>query len=239
MKRIVGPKPSSRFSHHGHAARERLGVDDDALRLEQVRERLRVGERRDLGLEARSRPSSPRSSSAFLNVPWIAVPFEVIETTSPLLHLVEEERAVRDADARGRLHRARADPEVDDEQHGEEHGQPPAEAEARRGASPPASARARGLGRPGVLTRALSARGRGSARATLSLSRSRFSGVAAALPARAAASHRLVDQLAPLRARRDLARLRDQPSCPRRSARGRSRAGSPCGPSGSPPGRCP
>ena len=53
MKRIVGPKPTSRFSHHGDAAGERLRVDDDALLLEQLRERLRVGERRDLGAELR------------------------------------------------------------------------------------------------------------------------------------------------------------------------------------------
>ena len=49
-------------------------------------------------------------------------------------------------------------------------------------------------------------------RATTSLRRSRFSAeVAADFPARAAVSHRLVDQLAPLGRRRDPARLRDQP----------------------------
>ena len=57
--------------------------------------------------------------------------------------LVEEERAVRDADARGRLRRARAELVVDDEQADEEREQPPAEARPRR------RRRRRGASRPG------------------------------------------------------------------------------------------
>ena len=40
-----------------------------------------------------------------VNVPWIAVPFEVISATLPARHLVEEERAVRDAHPRRGFHR--------------------------------------------------------------------------------------------------------------------------------------
>ena len=66
-----------------------------------------------------------------MKVPWIAVPFEVISFDVPRAHLLEEERAVRDADAGRRLRRARADVEVEGQQcEGEED---PAAAQAKAG----------------------------------------------------------------------------------------------------------
>src|SRR5581483_3578840 len=47
------------------------------------------------------------------------------------VHLLQEERAVRDADPLGLLRRARREPVVDDEER-DDPGDPPAEAEARR-----------------------------------------------------------------------------------------------------------
>ena len=47
-KRIVGPKPTSRLSHHGAPVSSGCALIDDLLLLQQLRERVRVGERRDL-----------------------------------------------------------------------------------------------------------------------------------------------------------------------------------------------
>ena len=124
MKRIVGPKPSEQVLPPRRAGVERLRVDDDLLAAAAA-PRARPCSRRPGSRSGRaSSSSSPRSSRRTVNVPWIAVPFDVIEATWPALHLLEEERAVRDADARLRLRRARRDPVVDDEQ-ADDPGDPP------------------------------------------------------------------------------------------------------------------
>ena len=84
MKRIVGPNPRSRFCHHGGAGVERLGVDDDAVLLEQLRRAASVSANDGIsvwkfvvGLRLL------RSAAASVNVPWTSVPFDVIDLTLP------------------------------------------------------------------------------------------------------------------------------------------------------------
>ena len=97
--RIVGPKPSSRLCHHGAPRVERLGVHDHAFALEQLRERVRVGECRDLGLEERRR-------LRVLVLSWLRErALDRRALRGDLLHvsrrdLVQEERAVRDPNTR-------------------------------------------------------------------------------------------------------------------------------------------
>src|SRR6266516_194856 len=99
---------------------ERLRIDDDLFLLEQPRERIVVGEGRNLRLETRSRLR-------------LRVGLLLRERTldrSPLgrdlldvarAHLIEEEGAVRNAHARRRLGRTRAEVEIDTEQDEREH----------------------------------------------------------------------------------------------------------------------
>ena len=93
----------------------------------------------------------------------------------------------------------------------EEHGPAPAEAEARRGRSAGSAARLRARRAGGVLNGGQRPRSR-KPRATTSLRRSRLSGPAADLAGAGRGPHRLVRPACGPRARRDPARLRDQPS---------------------------
>ena len=112
--RIVGPKPNSRLCHHGAPRVERLGVDDDVLLLEQPRQRIVVGERGDLRLEARRRLRVlVRQLLRERALDGGALRRDLLDV--PARHLLEEERAVRDAHPRLRPHRAAAEEEVDAE----------------------------------------------------------------------------------------------------------------------------
>ena len=73
--RSVGPKPTRRFSHHGAPVSSGCALTTTCLLLEQLRERVGVGERRNLRLERRRRLRA-LVALGVLNVPWIAVPFE-------------------------------------------------------------------------------------------------------------------------------------------------------------------
>src|SRR5581483_1772812 len=139
------------------ALRQRLRVDDHVLPLEELRERLRVGELRDLGLEATGRLRAG-VALALLERALDRGPLRRDRAHVAVAHLLEEERAVRHADARRRLRRARAEPEVEGEQaeHGEEEG--PARPEAR-----PARRGGAGRGRAA----GASGRGRRADRATM------------------------------------------------------------------------
>ncbi len=126
------PEADEQVLPPGDAAGERLRVHDDLLLLEQVRQRLRVGERGDLGLEV-GRGLGALVARRLLEHALDRRALRGDRDDAARLHLVEEERAVRDADPRGRMHGARRDPEVEDEQHGEERSHAPAEAKPRLG----------------------------------------------------------------------------------------------------------
>ena len=83
MKRSVGPNPTSRLSHHGALVVSGFALTTTLLPLEQLRRapscRRTPGSRSGTA----STPSTRRSLGLLSNVPWIAVPFEVIEATWP------------------------------------------------------------------------------------------------------------------------------------------------------------
>ena len=113
------------------AGLERLGVDDDLLPLQELRERVRVGEGRDLGLEAVGRLRSVvalRSRERALHGRALRRDRRDV----PVPHLLQEVRAVGDTDARRRLRGARAQPVVEDEQP-DDPDEPPADANPRPG----------------------------------------------------------------------------------------------------------
>ena len=83
-----GEAASGRSRRAGSATRdtrvERVRVDDDALRLEQAREGVGVGERGDLGAELRRlRAAGPGRIARRLKSPWTAAPVDVIVRTLP------------------------------------------------------------------------------------------------------------------------------------------------------------
>src|SRR5205814_6691934 len=107
---------------------ERLRVDDDALLLEQGRERVRVRERRDLRLELlrllRARVALGKGERSLHGGALRRDRSDV-----RVAHLLEEEGAVRHADARRALRRARCRVEVDEKEDGDP-ADPPADADA-------------------------------------------------------------------------------------------------------------
>src|SRR5262245_65695052 len=115
----------------GRARLERLRVDDHALALEELRERVVVGEGGNLGLEA----------FAGIGVPVLLLLFErALDSRAlrrDLLHvavanLLEEERAVRDARTGRLFHRTRAEVDVQRKQREEEDRPVAAQPEPRR-----------------------------------------------------------------------------------------------------------
>ena len=106
-KSTVGPKLRRMFSHHGERRLQRLGVDDDAGARERARERLGVGELGDLGLEAGRRLRAVRSARTLEGaLDRRALRGDLGDVAGG--DLMEEERAVGDANACGRLRRAGA-----------------------------------------------------------------------------------------------------------------------------------
>ncbi len=108
---------------------QRLRVDDDVLPLEQQREGVRVRERGDLRLEElrllRACITLGDGERALHGRPLRGDGRHVAA-----LHLLQEVRAVRHADARRTLRRARCGVEVDEEQD-RDPADPPADADAR------------------------------------------------------------------------------------------------------------
>ena len=130
----------------GRALVQRLRVDDDALLLEQRRERVVVRERRHLGLELR------RRLGALVALLFGERPLDRRALRGDLLHvpgvhLLEEERAVRDADARRRLGGPGAEVDVEGQQREAEQDPATRDVEARpRRRCSARSRRRRGLG---------------------------------------------------------------------------------------------
>ena len=102
------------------------------MALEQLREGVRVGKRRDLGLEAGGRLGTviaQRLGERALDGRALRGDLGNVAGA----HLREEERAVGDAHARLRLRRLLAGPVVEGEQDDSEHDPPGARAEAGLG----------------------------------------------------------------------------------------------------------
>src|SRR5439155_20049537 len=110
---------------------QRLGVHDDSLLLEQARQRVVVGERGNLRLEPR-RWLRARITQLFREgaLDRRALRRDRLDVSG--CHLLEEERAVRNADPRGRLRSARTEVEVEDEKGDEEEEPAAASAQPRR-----------------------------------------------------------------------------------------------------------
>ena len=126
----VGPKPRSRFCHHGAPVSSGSAFTMTPCCCSSCE---------SASLSAKAGISVLKFVVGFesayvwvcLNVPWIAVPFDVISLTWPSRDLRQEERAVRDVDAGLGLRRPRADVDVQREQGDEEEGPAPARAEPR------------------------------------------------------------------------------------------------------------
>ena len=103
----------------GRARLERLGVDRDVVLLEQLGELVGVGERGNLRSEPRRR-LRVLEGHVLLERPLDvrALGRDLLDVARP--HLLQEERAVRDADPRLGPHRPRGDEQVECEQHEEE-----------------------------------------------------------------------------------------------------------------------
>ena len=127
-KRIVGPNPTSRLSHHGVLDVSGCALTTTPLALEQLRERLRVGERGDLGAGSASTASSRRSSPC-AERPLDRRPLRGDRRHAARADLFQEVGAVGHADARRRLGRLRPGPVVEREQRDDQRDEAPAGAE--------------------------------------------------------------------------------------------------------------
>ena len=117
--RIVGPKPNRSVCHQWCAGVERLGVDDHVVLLEQLRQLVGIGERGDLRSES-SRRLRVLERRLFLERALDVRPLRRDLVDVARLHLLEEERAVRDPYPRLRPHYAAREEEVTREQNDEE-----------------------------------------------------------------------------------------------------------------------
>src|SRR5436309_5750349 len=129
-KRIVGPKKRRRLCHQGEPVSSGCAFTTTPLLCRSFRERVVVGERGNLGLEAIGR----------LRVPVLLLLLERAldgrALRRDLLHvavsdLLEEERAVRHTRARRLFHRPRAQVDVQREQREEEKRPVPVQREPR------------------------------------------------------------------------------------------------------------
>ena len=90
----------SRLSHQGGPASSGSALTTTPFRWRSCESALVSANAGISVLKLGRRLRLARTSAGRLNVPWIAVPFEVIDATWPVRHLLEEERAVRNPNAR-------------------------------------------------------------------------------------------------------------------------------------------
>ncbi len=124
------PEAQERLLPPGPCGRERLRVQDHVLALQNRRELIGVGERRDLRLEVGRR---------FRPVVGLGMPKLALDRRSlrgdladvAARHLLQEVGAVGDTNAGRCLRRPGAEPDIDHEQSQREGGEPPTDREAR------------------------------------------------------------------------------------------------------------
>ena len=80
MKRIVGPKPSSRFCHHGRPLSSGCALTTTWCSLSSL-ESASLFAKAGTSVRKRVVAFLPGTAIFSVNVPWIAVPFEVISFT--------------------------------------------------------------------------------------------------------------------------------------------------------------
>ena len=117
---MVGPKPSSRFGHHDPPVSSGCAFDDHGLLLQQIATAALLLAKAGISVLNSVVGFEPAYDSFFVKMPWIGGPLRRDLLHVPRAHLVQEVRAVRHPDARGRLHRPRAEIEVEDQERRDE-----------------------------------------------------------------------------------------------------------------------
>ena len=82
MNRSVGPKPSSRFSHHGAPVSSGSALTVTLLSCSTC-ESSSVLANAGISVLKRVVGLAPSKLTLFLKVPWMSVPFDVISSTFP------------------------------------------------------------------------------------------------------------------------------------------------------------
>jgi hypothetical protein len=82
MKRIVGPKPSSRFCHHGAPESSGCALTTTAFRCSSS-DSASLSANAGISVWKRVVGFDPAYGSFLVKVPWIAVPLDVISLTCP------------------------------------------------------------------------------------------------------------------------------------------------------------